>query len=85
MSLKRWFKEGWSRPDGSPCGSNKDTKNPQKCRPTKRVSSDTPKTWGEMDKSEKNKAIRDKQNANRKGEQFGKVRFSRLKKKLGKK
>lgn len=82
MSLKRWHKEKWTKPDGSPCGTNKDTNNPQKCRPSKKVSSDTPKTWGEMSESDKNKAIRDKREANKKGEQYGKVRFSKLKERL---
>ena len=82
MSLKRWHKEKWTKPDGSPCGTNKDTKNPQKCRPSVKVSSDTPKTWKEMTVSEKRKAIRDKNQANKNNEQYGKVRFSRLKDKI---
>ena len=64
MSLKRWHKEKWTLPDGSECGSNKDKKNPGKCRPSKRVSSKTPKTWGEMSKKEKSSAIADKNKAN---------------------
>lgn len=84
MSLKRWHKEKWTLPDGSECGSNKDKKNPGKCRPSKRVSSKTPKTWGEMSKKEKSSAISDKNKANRENEQFGKKRFGKLKKKLKK-
>lgn len=82
MSLKRWHRERWTLPDGSECGSNKDKKNPGKCRPSKRVSSKTPKTWGEMSNSEKSSAVRDKAEANKKNEQFGKKRFSKLKGKL---
>lgn len=49
-SLKRWEKERWvDTRTGKPCGAGK--KN-EYCRPTKRVSSKTPKTKGEMSKSE---------------------------------
>jgi hypothetical protein len=50
FSLKRWEKEKWvDTRTGKPCGAGK--KN-EYCRPTKRVSSKTPKTKGEMSKSE---------------------------------
>lgn len=75
MSLKRWHKEKWVLPDGSECGSNKDKKNPKKCRPSKRVSEKTPKTWSEMSESEKRAAKADKSKANKKNEQFGKLRL----------
>lgn len=49
-SLKRWEKERWEDTrTGKPCGAG--GKN-EYCRPTKRVSSKTPKTKGEMSKSE---------------------------------
>ena len=49
-SLKRCEKEKWiDTRTGKPCGAGK--KN-EYCRPTKRVSSKTPKTKGEMSKSE---------------------------------
>lgn len=49
-SLKRWEKERWEDTrTGKPCGSG--GKN-EYCRPTKRVSSSTPKTKSEMSKSE---------------------------------
>ncbi len=75
MSLKRWHEEKWTLPDGSECGSNKDTKNPGKCRPSKRVSSKTPKTWGEMSSKDKRSAIADKNKANRENRQFGNKEF----------
>lgn len=75
MSLKRWHRERWQLPDGSECGSNKDKKNPKKCRPSKRVSEKTPKTWSEMSKAEKAAAKADKARANKKNEQFGKLRL----------
>jgi|GEM_PF-4075994 hypothetical protein len=73
--LKRWHAEKWTLADGSECGSNKDKKNPGKCRPSVRVNEDTPKTWGELSESEKAKAKRDKAQANKKNQQFGKLRF----------
>ena len=49
-SLKRWEEEKWiDTRTGKACGAGK--KN-EYCRPTKRVSSKTPKTRGEMSKSE---------------------------------
>lgn len=56
--LKRWFKEKWVDSEGNACGSDK--KKVKKCRPSKRVSSETPKTWGEMSSSEKRKAVSEK-------------------------
>jgi hypothetical protein len=67
--LKRWFKEKWTAQDGGECGSYKG-RGRVKCRPSKRVSSKTPETWGEMTKKEKKKAVRNKQKAHKKGHQF---------------
>lgn len=67
--IARWFKERWTAQDGSPCGSYKG-RGRVKCRPAKRVSSDTPQTWGEMSSKEKKKAVRLKQKAHRAGKQF---------------
>ncbi len=56
MSLKRWFKEEWvDVKTGKPCGRKKGEKRKgyPACRPSKRVSKDTPKTVGEMSKKEK--------------------------------
>ena len=58
-SLKRWFKEKWTDEKGNECGSS-DNKNIKKCRPSKRISKDTVKTWGEMSTSEKTKAVAEK-------------------------
>jgi len=69
--LRRWFKEKWvdiSRKTKSgkhpPCGRSKasDAKYP-KCRPSVRVSSQTPQTSGEMSKEEKKGAVRQKRSA----------------------
>ncbi len=67
--LRRWFKEKWTAQDGSPCGAY-EGKGRVKCRPSKKVSGRTTKTWGEMDKKEKRSAIRLKQKAHRRGHQF---------------
>ena len=60
--LKRWFKEDWKDvKTGKACGRKKgDKRGTPYCRPTKRVSSKTPKTSGEMSASEKAKKIREK-------------------------
>jgi hypothetical protein len=58
-ALKRWFKEKWTDEKGNVCGSTKN-KNTKKCRPSKRVSGKTPKTWGEMSFDEKKKAVSEK-------------------------
>ena len=58
-NLKRWFKEKWKDEKGNPCGSSKN-KNTKKCRPSKRISKKTPRTWGSMSKSQKAKAVSEK-------------------------
>ncbi len=59
LALKRWFKEEWKDEKGNVCGSSKN-KNTKVCRPSKKVSSKSPKTWSNMTKSEKSKVIRAK-------------------------
>lgn len=44
LDLKRWFKEEWETPSGSKDYSDGDVV----FRPTKKVSKDTPKTYGEL-------------------------------------
>ena len=60
--LKRWFKEKWvDVRTGKPCGRKKGEKRGTRyCRPSKRVSSSTPKTSGEMSAAEKRKKISEK-------------------------
>ncbi len=58
-ALKRWFKEKWKDEKGNVCGSSKNKKT-KKCRPSKKVSKKTPRTWGSMSKSQKAKAVREK-------------------------
>ncbi|WP_366454519.1 DUF5872 domain-containing protein [Limnobacter sp.] len=48
-ALRRWFNEKWTDQHGRACG-NKKTKGVKKCRPTKRISSKTPKTWKQVGK-----------------------------------
>ena len=59
LALKRWFKEKWPDEKGNVCGSRKN-KNTKKCRPSRRVSGKTVKTWGEMSSSEKRRAVAEK-------------------------
>jgi hypothetical protein len=58
-ALKRWFKEKWTDEKGNPCGSRKN-KRTKKCRPSRRVSKDTPVTWSEMTPAQKKKAVAEK-------------------------
>tara|TARA_R110000822_G_scaffold127096_1_gene262319 strand:+ start:613 stop:867 length:255 start_codon:yes stop_codon:yes gene_type:complete len=61
-SLKRWFQEKWTDEKGNECGSAKN-KGVKACRPSKRVSSDSPKPWSEMSKGEKTKVVSAKKKA----------------------
>ena len=66
MSLKRWFDEKWvDVKTGKPCGRQKGEKRKgyPACRPSKRVSSKTPKTTGEMSSKEKARFKREKTGA----------------------
>ena len=57
MSLRRWFDEKWvDVKTGKPCGRQKgESRSYPACRPSKRVSSKTPKTTGEMSSKEKSR------------------------------
>ena len=84
-ALKRWFKEDWKDVrTGKACGRTKGEKRGTPyCRPTKRVSSKTPKTSSEMSSSEKKSKIAQKK---RLGQPAGKPRrVSPAKRKRGKK
>jgi hypothetical protein len=72
-ALKRWFKEDWKDvKTGKPCGRKKgDRRATPYCRPTKKVSSKTPKTSGEMTAAEKKSRIAQKK---RLGQPAGKPR-----------
>jgi hypothetical protein len=62
MSLKRWFKEKWvDVKTGKPCGRQKgESRGYPACRPSKRISSKTPKTTSEMSSKEKARFKREK-------------------------
>jgi hypothetical protein len=79
--LKRWFAEKWTDQKGNECGSGK-LKTIPKCRPSKKITEDTPKTWKELSPSEKKRAVADKNKATKKGEQYGKLRFEKIRKRL---
>ena len=72
-NLKRWFQEKWvDVRTGKACGrKNGVGRGTPYCRPSKRVSSKTPKTSGEMSSSEKAKKIREKKSL---GQPAGKPR-----------
>ena len=60
--LTRWFKEKWvDVKTGKPCGRSKgESRAYPACRPSKRVSSKTPKTASEMSSGEKARFKREK-------------------------
>ena len=62
LALKRWFKEDWKDVrTGKPCGRKKGEKRGTPyCRPSKRISSKTPKTASELSATEKRSRIRQK-------------------------
>jgi len=72
-NLKRWFKEEWKDVrSGKPCGRQKGEKRGTPyCRPSKRVSSKTPKTASEITPSQKRSRIAQKK---RLGQPAGKPR-----------
>lgn len=72
-ALKRWFKEDWKDVrTGKACGRQEgETRGTPYCRPSKRVSSKTPKTSGEMSASEKRQKISEKKSL---GQPAGKPR-----------
>ncbi len=70
--LGRWFAEKWiDVKTGKPCGRQAGEKRRSypACRPSKRVSVDTPKTAGELSKKEKEKFKREKTGSKRIGYQ----------------
>ena len=73
LALKRWFKEDWKDVStGKACGRKKGEKRGTPyCRPSKRVSSKTPKTASEMSASEKKSRVSQKK---RLGQPAGKRR-----------
>ncbi len=77
-NLKRWFKEKWTDEKGNPCGSAK-RKGVKKCRPSVRISSGTPVTWGQMSAAEKKKAVAEKKRTGM-GKRTSSIRKKRKKK-----
>jgi hypothetical protein len=77
--LGRWFKEKWvdvsKKVDGKhpPCGrQDADGKSYPKCRPSKKVSKDTPKIASSYDKDEKKAMTQQKRRAEKKDPKIGK-------------
>ena len=73
LALKRWFKEDWKDgKTGKAGGRGKgEIRGTPYCRPSKRISSKTPKTASELTASEKRSRIRQK---NKLGQPAGKPR-----------
>ena len=76
--LGRWFKEKWvdvsKKVDGKhpPCGrKDADGKSYPKCRPSKKVSSETPKIASSYDKEDKKKMTQQKRRAEKKDPKIG--------------
>jgi len=86
-ALKRWFKEDWKDVrTGKACGRKEGEKRGTPyCRPTKRVSSKTPKTSGEMTAAEKKKRIAQKKRLGQPAGKPRRVEAARRKKKVAKK
>jgi len=72
-ALKRWFQDDWTDVrTGKPCGRQKgESRGTPYCRPSKRVSTETPKTSGEMTSAEKKSRIAQKKSL---GQPAGKPR-----------
>jgi hypothetical protein len=77
--LRRWFKEKWvdvsKKVDGKhpPCGrKDADGKSYPKCRPSKKVSSETPKVASSYDKDEKKAMTQQKRRAEKQDPKIGK-------------
>ena len=77
--LKRWFAEDWKDSEGRECGHGDDD---SYCRPSKRITKNTPKTWGEISEKEKKSALKAKAKARREGKQYTDKRFSKIKKRI---
>ena len=83
LALKRWFKEDWKDVStGKPCGRRKGEKRGTPyCRPSKRVSSKTPKTSKEMTAKEKRSRISQKKSLGQPAGKPRRVKSLRRKKK----
>ncbi len=62
-ALKRWDKEKWKDQSGKACGTKR--KGTPYCRPSKRVSSKTPRTRSEMSKSQYRSKVKQKSRVGR--------------------
>lgn len=60
-NLRRWFEEDWRTPSGDTDYSGGENT----FRPTKRVNSNTPATWGELTPAEKARAQKEKNSKGR--------------------
>ena len=86
-ALKRWFKEDWKDVrTGKECGRQKgERRGTPYCRPTKKVSSKTPKTSSEMSSKEKKSRIAQKKRLGQPAGKPKRVQPLKRKKKVAKK
>jgi hypothetical protein len=77
--LVRWHKEEWKDSEGRECGHGDGD---SYCRPSKKITKDTPKTWGELSKKDKKNALAAKSKARREGKQYTDKKFYKIKKKV---
>jgi hypothetical protein len=73
-ALTRWFKEKWvDVRTGKPCGSVRDQMMYPTCRPSRKISTSTPRTAGSLTASQKRKMIDIKQRAKKKTASYDKA------------
>lgn len=72
--LKRWYDEKWiDVKTGKPCGSVKTKSYYPTCRPSKRITSGSPRTSKELTKKQKEQMVRKKQKAKKKTADYTKI------------
>ncbi|AGE59833.1 hypothetical protein ATCVTN60342_630R [Acanthocystis turfacea Chlorella virus TN603.4.2] len=72
--LKRWYDEKWvDIKTGKPCGSVRTKSYYPTCRPKKRITSETPRSLGELSEKQKKKMIAIKQKAKKHTASYKKV------------
>ena len=87
LALKRWFKEDWKDVrTGKACGRRKGEKRGTPyCRPSKRVSSKSPKSTSDMSASEKKRKVAEKKRLGQPAGKPRRVSAVKRKKKVSKK
>jgi len=75
--LSRWFKEKWVNiKTGKPCGHTGTKKTYPTCRPSRKVSSSTPRTAGSLTAAQKRRMIAIKQRAKKRTASYARVYYA---------